>query len=396
MKHAQAGNQAKALACYRERAEKNPADLESRNAYAALLVEKRDYQGAIAAFDAVLAKDPKNGIAKNGKAMTLLALKRHDEGFALLESALADDPNNVQVIQNVAVLALKTRKLDIAEGAFRRVLSLEPKNHGAHLGLGETLMTKGDLRGARESLLSAISLEDKSSRAHWLLGKVLAQSDPKLAVQYLERASYLAPGDPDVWFDLGITRRLTGDLRLAGQALTQAMKYAPDEPRVYLELAKIHTDMNRFDMAEDHFEEALKLRPAPLVKAEIHYSFGLLREQQVNYKDAEVQYLQALRASPDDVRAMLNLSRLYAGQRRFPDARRLLDRSAKLAPENNAVRYNLGAVMIQQGEIDAGKLELKKLIASLPAGDPLRGQAEEVLRGAQPGSIPTGSATKKP
>lgn len=396
LKLVEAGAQTKALECYRTRAEKNPADLESRNAYAALLVEKRDYRGAIAAFDAVLAKDPKNGIAKNGKAMSLFVLKRYDEGFALLESALADDPNNIQVLQNVAVLAIETRKLDVAEGTFRRVISLDAKHAGAHLGLGETLMLKGKLDGARDSLHAAIKLDDKNARAHWLLGKVLAQADPKLAVQFLERASFLAPSDANVWFDLGLTRRLIGEHRLAGQALTQAMKYAPDDPRVYLELAKVHTDMNRFDMADAHFEEALKLKPAPILKADIHYHYGLLREQEVNYKAAEAQYLQALRSNPDDLRSLLNLSRIQAGQRRFDDARQLLDRAAKLAPENPAVRYNLAAVMIQQGEVDAGKLELKKLIASLPPTDPLRGQAEEVLRGARPGTIPSGSATKKP
>lgn len=391
-----AANSPKALECYQKLVKANPTDLEAGNSWAALLAEKGDYKNAIGAFDQVLAIDAKNSVARNGKAMSLLALKKHDEAFDLLQAALKDDPDNVQILQNCGILALLTRKLDIAAGTFTRVLAIDAGHAGAHAGLGETLMLAGKLDLAQEHFLAAIAKNDKDSRSHWLLGKVLAQSNPRLAVDYLERASFLAPKDAEVWYDLGITRRLIGEARLAGQALTQAQALAPNDPKVILELAKVHTDMNRFDVAAAHFDKALTLKPAPAVKAQIHFHYALLREAKGDYKAAEAQYLQALRASANDLPSMLNLSRVYAGQKRWADARNLLDRAAKLAPDDTAVRYNLGTVMIQQGEVEAGKQELKNLIAKLKADDPLREQAEEILRGAKPGTIPTTSATKKP
>lgn len=391
-----AGKSAKALDCFRDAAKKNPSDAKSGNAYGAMLAEKKDYAGALAAFEKVLAASPKNATAKNGKAMILLVQKKYDEGFALLEEALKESPDDLQLLQNCAILALESRKLDIAAGAFARVLAIDPAHAGAHAGLGETLLLAGKEEEAQVHFLAAIKKNDKDARSHWLMGKSLARTNPKLAVEYLERASFLAKNDAEVWYDLGITRRLIGEERLAGQALTQAQALAPAEPKILLELGKVHTAMNRFDMAAAHFEKVLEMKPDPALKASTHYHFALLREAEGKYKEAEAQYLQALRSAPDDVPSMLNLSRLYAGQKRWPDARRLLDTCAKLQPQNPAVRYNLGAVMMQQGDIEAGKAELKNLIASLKADDPLRGQAEEILRGARPDTIPTTPATKKP
>jgi len=395
-KLARGGSHAKALECYKKVYDANPADHEAGNAYAALLAERGEYPKAVATFDKVLAKDPKNSIARNGKAMSLLVLKKYEEAFNILEAALLDDPKNVQTLQNCGILALLTNKLDIAAGAFQRVLAIDAGHAGAHSGLGETAMLLGKMDIAQEHFLAAIGKNDKDSRSHWLLGKVLSRSNPRLAVDYLERASFLAPKDADVWYDLGITRRMIGESRLAGQALTQAQALAPSDPKIFLELGKVHTDMNRFDMAAAHFDKALTLKPDPATKAQVHFHYGLLFETQAEYKKAEAQYLQSLRSRPDDLSTMLNLSRLYAGQKRWQDARGILDKAAKQDPSNVAVRYNLGAVMIQQGDVEAGKQELRNVIAGLKADDPMRGQAEEILRGAKPGLIPPNTATKKP
>lgn len=395
-KHVDAGKSDKAFECFRDAAKKNPADTRIGNAHAAMLADRGKLDAALAEFERVIATDARNATAKNGKAMILLVQKKYEAGFALLEEALKESPDDIQILQNCAILALTARRLELAAGAFTRVLALSPDHGGAHSGLGETLMLAGKPDDAIPHFLAAIKKNDKDSRSHWLLGKVLATSNPKLAVEHLERASFLAKDDAQVWYDLGLTRRLIGEERLAGQALTQAMQLAPGDARVVYELGKVHTAMNRFDMATAHFEKVLQMKPDPVLKGQTHYHFALLLEAQSNYKAAEAQYGLALKSAPDDVPALVNLSRLYAGQKRWADARRLLDRAAKLAPQNPGVRYNLGAVMIQQGDVEAGKQELRNLVATLERDDPLRGQAEEILRGARPDTIPATPATRKP
>lgn len=378
-----AGKKDKALECYRGQVKKNANDLDARNAIAALLAEQKKYQSALTEFEEVLKRNAKDGVALNGKAMMLIALNRIDEGFATLQKAIETDPSNIQALHNLALINFRHDHFDVAIPLWQRVLKVQPDEPDALVGLGEILLRQGKLDEALAFFNKVIEKDDRHARAIYLAGKTIAQNRPVDAIPYLERAALLAD-EAEPWYDLGLVRMFAGEWRLAGQAFTQAMKFAPDDYRVYMELGKVHLEMRHFDDAISHFEEVLKLNPPPQAKVAVRYHMGLVREAQGNKKKAADEYLQTLKADSQHLGAMLNLSALYLEEKRYDDAKPLLDKALTVAPANAIARFNLGKLLLAQGKSEAGKKELRALVAALPENDPLRQEAEEILAGRRP------------
>lgn len=379
---AQSGQRDKALDCYRAQVKKNPDDLDSRNAVAALLAEQKKFQSALAEFEEVVKRKPTDPVALNGKAMMLIALNKIDEGFATLQKALEVNPNNVQALHNLALINSRHDHFDVAIPLWQRVLAITPDDPDALIGLGEILMKQGKLDEALSFFNKVIVKDDKNAQAIYLAGKTIAQNRPVDAIPYLERAALLSDS-PEAWYDLGLVRMFANEWRLAGQALTQALKLAPDDYRVYFELGKVHFEMKRYDDAIEHFDEALNLKPPPAAKTTIRFHFGLVREAQGNDAKAADEYRQALKLDPNHVPSMLNLATLHLQEKRMEPAKELLDRALEIAPQNAIARFNLGKLLLAQGKAEAGKKELKVLLA-LPENDPLRQEAEEILAGRRP------------
>lgn len=379
----QAGQKDKALECFRTVVKKSPDDINSRNAVAALLAEQKKYQSALAEFDEVLKRKATDPVALNGKAMMLIALNRIDEGFTVLAKALEIDPKNVQALHNLALFNARHDHFDIAVPLWQRVLAIEPDDPDALVGLGEILMKQGKLDEALSLFNKVIAKDDRNAQAIYLAGKTIAQHRPVDAIPYLERAALLA-NEAEPWYDLGLVRMIAQEYRLAGQAFTQALRFAPDDYRVYLELGKVHFEMKRYDDAITHFDEAMKLKPPPAAKATLRFHYGLVREAQGNDTKAADEYQQALKIDPNNVPSMLNLATLHLEAKRMEPAKELLDRVLQVAPQSAIARFNLGKLLIAQGKAEAGKKELKALVAQLPENDPLRQEAEEILAGRRP------------
>jgi tetratricopeptide (TPR) repeat protein len=375
-----AGQTDKAIECYRGVLKKSANDLDARNGLAAALAKQKKYQSALSEFDEVLKRQPADGVALNGKAMMLIALNKIDEGFAVMQKAIETNPDNIQALHNLALFNLNHDHPEVAIPLWQRVLTIAPDDPDALVGLGEILMRQGKLDDALGYFNKVIEKDDRHARAIYLAGKTIAQHRPLDAIPYYERAALLAD-EAEPWYDLGLVRMFAREWRLAGQAFTQALKFAPDDYRIYLELGKVHLEMRRFDDAISHFEEVLKLNPPPQAKVTVRYHMGLVREAQGNKKKAADEYLQTLKADPNHLGATLNLAALYLEDKRFDAAKPLLDKALEIAPTNAIARFNLGKLLLAQGKAEAGKKELKALVAALPESDPLRQEAEEILAG---------------
>jgi tetratricopeptide (TPR) repeat protein len=376
-----AGQTDKAIECYRGVLKKNVADLDARNGLAAALAKQKKYQSALTEFEDVLRRQPADGVAMNGKAMMLIALNRIDEGFAVMQKAIETNPDNIQALHNLALFNYNHDHPEVAIPLWQRVLTIAPDDPDALVGLGEILMRQGKLDEALGFFNKVIAKDDRHARAIYMAGKVLAQSKPVESVEYFERVVLLAPDDPEPWYDLGLVRMRVGETRLAGQAFNQAHLLAPDDWRPIMELGKAHYEMRRYDDAIDHFEGVLKRKPPPDAKVAVKFHTGLVREAQNNKKKAADEYGQALKLDPNHVPSMLNLASLHLEEKRWNDAKPLLDRALTIVPQNAIARFNLGKLYLAQGKTEAGNRELKALVAALPESDPLRQEAEELIAG---------------
>jgi tetratricopeptide (TPR) repeat protein len=194
-------------AAMRRRLEKYPGDFVAHCNLGQLLVTRKQYRDAIAAFQQALGADPKSATARSGLGAAFLAEGHYDDAIHELRQALRTDPDHVN----------------------------------ARLNLARALGDKGDLSGAARELTAVLKQKPNNADAQIGLGLVLfAQHHYEEALQRFQEAARLRPEDADVQTNLGILLATHGDLPAAIGAFEAALRLNPnhDTARAYLQRAQ--------------------------------------------------------------------------------------------------------------------------------------------------------------
>ncbi len=120
--------------------------------------------------------------------------------------------------------------------------------------------------------------------------------------------------------------------------------------------------------AREEFAAELKLNPNDAVA---EYEMGQILLAENKPEEAAPRFERALALSPDFAEALLAVARMRSDVERYTDAIQLLERAARLQPENESVHYNLMLAYRNAGR-NADALREKDVIDRLqrpPAGE---------------------------
>ena len=208
----------------------------------------------------------------------------------------------------------------------------------------------------------------------WLVtADLLARADkPELALAALEQVPGGAP-----WTVLAETRRagiLTAEERFAeATAIARRLTARPDAgPEDWTRLADIARQAGRNAEAADHYAFALALlppEPGP-VHAQIWFLRGSANEVAGNWAEAEGDLRRAVKQEPDNPLYLNYLGySLLDRRQKLPEARELIARAYKAAPENGAIIDSMGWAEFVSGNYPEAVQLLEKARAAEP-GDP--------------------------
>jgi tetratricopeptide (TPR) repeat protein len=179
---------------------------------------QRDYDDAIARFDASLAVAPQYVPALVGRGQALLGAKRETEALGAFEAALAVDSSLADVRRRVDVLRFKSAqdvveaardaaragRLDLARDAYRRALEGSPDSAFLHRELGVVERRRGDTAEALAELKRAVELDPSDVTSLVQIGEILEeQQDYVGAADAYRAAAELEPSE-------ALTKRLAG------------------------------------------------------------------------------------------------------------------------------------------------------------------------------------------
>ena len=100
----------------------------------------------------------------------------------------------------------------------------------------------------------------------------------------------------------------SGKTGLALELLIQVSSDAPDKPFVFTNLGLAYFKLQKMDLAEKAFEEAIKRDDGDAVA---HNHLGILKRQKGEFQDARGHYQRAIDADSDYALAYLNLGILF-------------------------------------------------------------------------------------
>ena len=115
------------------------------------------------------------------------------------------------------------------------------------------------------------------------------------------------------------------------------------------------------------------------VGADVHVAAARLMENQGKLPEAEAQYQKALKATPNDLHALIGLARLHDRQGQSPKAIALYQQALKAHPKNALVHNDLGLCYARQRDLPKSIASITKAVELDPKSTKYRNNLATIL-----------------
>lgn len=185
----------------------------------------RNYEEAMAIFDAYVVRRPRNGW---GHYMLALSAWKHGDlakSEQAFEKALTIDPGHIKSLVNLSrVLAVQNRH-DEAILRLERAAEIDPESLEVHRLLGRTYHMQGKTAEAEQAYRRALELNDRDAWSLNYLGLVLLETERvDEALPLLIQAVELRKGVAEFHNNLGLALEQQGHLSAAATAYVSALR----------------------------------------------------------------------------------------------------------------------------------------------------------------------------
>jgi tetratricopeptide (TPR) repeat protein/transglutaminase-like putative cysteine protease len=277
-----------------------------------MLWERREYDAAIADFNAALALDTQNAFALADRGLTSFWMGDYAHAEADVDSALAADPGNWVALNVSGALASRKGNNADAIAAFSKAISSNPKDDFALQNRGLAYLRTGKRELALADFREAVRQNPSMIQLYWWQALLLRQQGKKSeGIHQAELLTEANPNSPLAYLMAGQIYTAFQENDKASSAFAQAVAVAP-VAQTYLMRAKsrLWTDLSgkRADI-----ENALKLEPKSA------RALGMLAEVQMaagQYMEAAASLTKAIDSTPlsPDVLALRGIAYEKAGQ----------------------------------------------------------------------------------
>jgi len=332
------GRDADALGWYKKAADsKNPTAFLALAAYHA---KKKDSKKALAVLDDAIEAVPRNAAAMEAKGGILLAEKKYKEAIRVFDDLETINPGQGLTLKIRAYVAAK--EYEKAREQARRVITLNSASAQGYMMLAAVYQSEGKLSQAINELKTGVRMDPKNLPALIALGNLHALNNDNAAAM----AAY-------------------------GDALRKNDDFAPALYAQGSLLEKMGKKKEAVAKYQETISKSDKYVPA-LNNLSYLYSEGYGSPQ------AALRHaLSAYTLEPGNPAIMDTLGYALLKNKRVDDARKVLEKTVSLMPNNPSVQYHLALVYREKGE---KKLAVDTLQKALRLGAfPEAAQAQTML-----------------
>jgi tetratricopeptide (TPR) repeat protein len=192
-------------------------------------------------------------------------------------------------------------------------------------------------------LKQVLARDAKNLAAHHLLGKVyflMRQFDQSVAE--LDTALKIAPADFDIGYTLALAYLKKKEPVRARQIFARLLQNLGNKPEVHILLGRAYRETEYLDEAIEEFKKTIALNPK---HPGAHYCLGLsylLKDGTLKLKEAASEFRTELANYPEEFLAIYNLGVVCVIERQYEEGASLLEKAARLRPQNPEVFLFLG------------------------------------------------------
>jgi tetratricopeptide (TPR) repeat protein len=265
-------------------------------------------------------------------------------------------------------LAITMGELQAAETLFTLIPADDSLRAGTGFQLAKVLYNGGRVSRAKDLLLQLKSQGIENADVETLLGNCLeSERQPEQAIAAYHRAIEGDPSHIDRYEDLIslllYLRRTVDALLLVKQALA----IAPNDSRAWVWKGNVDLYRNAYEDAMESYTHALQLD-----NANPDALFGVSGALYVSGQtEAAISECKAgISRFPDDMRFYVSYAEMLLASpdalRLHAEAKDLLEKALKIAPQSAQAHYLLGQIALQEGKLKEAEEDLVRSLASDP------------------------------
>ena len=275
----------------------------------------------------------------------------YERGIEVLADYMTVYPDDWTMQERYARLEVRAQRFDMAEARYKRIVSNNPQARASQLSLALLLLDRGDFETAIGHFHALLRQQAYQDIANYYLGLIYhGQQDASLARQHLSRVL-----DPAYYVDaqLVLAQLDFDSLGLEAALARLASLSSPDET---IQL-KLWRAQGSFYSQAQQWEDAVRVyRQAYAQNAELLpliYAYALSLYNAGLDDEYEFVINRALQLYPDEPDLLNALGYFYAEKGiNLAEAKVLLDRALKIAPDAFHIIDSRGWLAYQQGEFE--------------------------------------------
>lgn len=269
----------------------------------------------------------------------------------------------IPTIIGQAVQYFQQGDLEQSQALLAKVLKTEPRNFDAlHIG-GVIRAMQGRRSEAIELFRKALSINKKHSFLQFNIAKALSESgNDEEALIHHKWATQLAPNHAEAWLNFGHSLLNLGRYDEATAALEKAKAINPGYAAAWCNLGLSLHKQGKNNEALAAIDKAIALQPD---LAEAYNNKGIVFDESDQSEEALRCYQQALQVNPNYTEALLNTGIKLADLNRHEDALRHLDQAIALDASAQAWNYKATS-QLALGQADEAKASYRQALAIQP------------------------------
>jgi Flp pilus assembly protein TadD len=224
---------------------------------------------------------------------------------------------------------------------------------------------KSNLAKGLPRLSAEIARQKPANAAFYVeLGQAwLAARKPLNAIAAFEDAGKRRPDSSVVLLNLADALTQAGQTTRAVATLNHGIKIAPSDPLLWYQLGVTQSAAEKDAAAIAAFDKAAGLDGD---FAEAHNALGAALAGRGELDRAEAELMRALQLNPDFPEALGHLGHLLAAKRDFPKAAFYFARSVQLKPGDAEVRTNYAVTLAALGQLEEARRQIEAAIQADP------------------------------
>lgn len=317
-------------------------------------------------FKKVIAKNKTNQAAYTELYRMYMYQGRKDDGEKLLKLGFQNNPKNYSYLTSLAMhYSYQNRRQDMLD-VLQQIKSHAKDFPRAYLDVGSFYVRLGDPDSAIREFKEGMA-KDPTRKADYqkhIMQVLMGQGKRGEAAEVNRQILKDNPNDSDAR-SLEATFLLDkGDINRALAELQSVVTRSPDNPVARYQLGRAHIAKNEWEQARQSFQKAIELRPDYMVA---RLALAQLLVTRGDFDAALKAAQEILKVDRENKNAELIESAALLGQKKYADARNLLNAMLSKHPDSPDVLFQLGVVSLAEGKYKDANESFKRTYDLNPA-----------------------------